>query len=70
MLYENLFLPNVVERKKGSATDLSRKGKLRIFQEAVGEDDEFAHEDGEGEFLGLTVGEESLIEGLQDGVKA
>jgi hypothetical protein len=38
---------------KGSATVLRGKGKIGIFQEEVGEDDKFAHKDGEGEFFGF-----------------
>jgi hypothetical protein len=39
-----------------------------VFEEAVHEDDEFAHDGGEGEFGGFVVGAEALIEGFEDGV--
>ena len=34
----------------------------------ISQDDEFSHEDGEGEFFGLTGGDESLVEMLENGV--
>jgi hypothetical protein len=54
----------------GSATVLSCKGKVRFFQEEVGEDDEFTHKNGEGEFFCFAVGEESKVEGFEYGVVA
>jgi len=36
----------------------------------VGEEDEFAHEDGEGGFFGFTGGEEAVIERFENGVVA
>ena len=43
---------------------------MRIFEEVVEEDDEFAHHRGERDFLGLTGGEEPLIKRLEDRVEA
>jgi hypothetical protein len=51
---------------KGSATVLSGKGKVGIFQEVVGKDDEFAHEDSEGKFFGFAISEEAQIEGFEN----
>jgi len=34
------------------------------LQEEIGEDDKFAHEDGEGEFVDFAVGEESKLLGF------
>jgi len=55
---------------KGSATVLRGKGKIGIFQEAVGEADQFAPKDGEGEFFGFAVGEEAQVEGFENWVVA
>ena len=55
---------------KGSATVLRGNGKVGVFQEAVSEDDQFAHEDGEGEFFGFAVGEEAQVEGFENWVVA
>ena len=55
---------------KGSATVLSCKDKVGIFQEEVSEDDKFAHEGGEGEFFGFAVGEEAKVEGFENRVVA
>ncbi len=56
--------------RNGSATVLGNKGKFGIFEEVIGEDDEFAHKDCESEFLGLARGEKALIEGAKDGIVA
>ena len=56
--------------RKGSATVLGNEGKVGIFEEVIGEDDELSHEGGEGEFLGLARGEVTLVERAQDGVVA
>jgi hypothetical protein len=53
-----------LRRYKGSATVLRGKGKVGVFQEEVSEDDQFAPEDGEGEFFGFAVGEEAQVEGF------
>src|ERR1035437_703026 len=55
---------------KGSATVLRGNGKVGVFQEEVGEDDQFAHEEGEGEFFGFAVGEEAQVEGFENWVVA
>ena len=52
------------------ATVLAGKLEIIIFQEAVHEDDEFAHEDGAGEFFGFAVGEEAQVEGFENWVVA
>ena len=49
----------LIPTEKGSATVLRSKGKVGVLEEAVGEENEFAHEDGEGEFFGFTGGEEA-----------
>jgi hypothetical protein len=55
------------EAGEGSATVLARKGKVGIFEEVVGEDDELAHEHGEGEFFGFAGGEQAEVKGFEDG---
>jgi len=35
---------------------------VRVLEEFIGEEDEFAHEGGEGEFFGFTGSEEAVIE--------
>ena len=56
-------------RRGVEASDcLNRKRKLGILEEAVGEDDEFSHEDGEVRFFGFADGEEALVENFQDGI--
>jgi hypothetical protein len=55
---------------KRSATVLRGKGKVGVFQEEVSEDDQFAHEDGEGEFFGFAVGQEAQVEGFENWVVA
>jgi hypothetical protein len=45
--------------RKGSATVLGGKGEIRIFQQLVGEDDEFSHQGGESEFFGFATIEET-----------
>jgi thiol-disulfide isomerase/thioredoxin len=52
------------------ATVLTGKLKIMIFEEAVHEDDEFAHEDGEGEFFGFAIGEEAQVAGFENWVVA
>jgi|ERR1035437_5698586 hypothetical protein len=54
----------------GSATVLRGKGKVGVFQEEVSEDDQFAHEDGEGEFFGFAIGEEAQVAGFENWVVA
>jgi hypothetical protein len=41
--------------EKGSATVLDRKNKVGIFQQVVGEDDEFLDESSESELFGFTA---------------
>ena len=53
-----------------SATVLRGKGKVRIFQEVVCEDDEFSHESCEGKFFRFSSVEKALVESLEDGVKS
>jgi hypothetical protein len=60
--------PTTVE--KGSASDLSRKGKVGLFKEGVGKDDEFAQEDGEGELFGFAGGDQAEVKRPKDGVVA
>lgn len=43
---------------------------MRIFDEVIEEDDELPHDGGEGDFLGLTGGDEALIKLFKDGVEA
>jgi len=57
-------------KRKGSATVLRGNGKVGVFQEEVGEDDQFAHKDGEGEFFGFAVGEEAQAERFENWVVA
>ena len=54
--------------EKGQATVLICRRKAGIFSEEIGEEDEFAHEDSEGEFFGFSGKEEALVEDFEDGV--
>ena len=56
--------------REGSATVLDSKRKVGIFQQVVGEDDEFSHEGGEGEFFGFAPIEEMEVERSKDRVVA
>jgi hypothetical protein len=38
-----------------------------IFQEAIGEKDECAHQDGQGEFMSFSGKEEALVKEFEDG---
>ncbi len=58
------------EKGQGSATVLDRKGKFRIFEQVVGEDDEFSHEGGEGEFFRFAPSKETEVERSEDRVVA
>jgi hypothetical protein len=51
---------------KHVSNGLSGEVKLRIFQEVVEEDNEFAHDCGERESLGLTGSQESLVKFIKD----
>ena len=42
---------------------------MRIFQEVVEEDDEFAHDGGERDFLGFAGGDQPLIKRFQDRIE-
>jgi hypothetical protein len=55
---------------KGSATVLDGKGKVGIFQEVIGEDDELSHEGGEGEFFRFATSDETEVERSEDRVVA
>ena len=46
------------------------KDKKRLSDEPVEQDDEFAHDGGDGDFEGLAPVDEALVEGAQDGVVA
>jgi hypothetical protein len=56
--------------RKGSATVLGRKDKVRVFQELVGENDELSHEGGESEFFSFATSEETEVERSEDRVVA
>jgi hypothetical protein len=45
----------------GSATVLLTQGKIGVGGEAVEQDDEFAHDGGEGEFGWFAFGDETLV---------
>ena len=47
-----------------------RKGEIGIFEEMIGEKDEFAHEDGKGELFGLSCSEEAEVKRLENRVIA
>jgi hypothetical protein len=76
-----IFMPDLINAFLGEregtgwqqlrkATVLRGKGKVGVFQEEVSEDDQFAHEDGAGEFFGFAVGEEAQVEGFENWVVA
>src|ERR1035437_4378848 len=67
-MLQNNFIGLYCRRSK--ATVLRGKGKVGVFQEEVSEDDQFAPEDGEGEFFGFAVGEEAQVEGFENWVVA
>jgi hypothetical protein len=54
--------------ESGSATVLSGKGKVGIFEEEVGEEDKFRHEDGEGEFLAFPRARRRWVRALRMGL--
>ena len=47
---------------------LLTQSKVGVSSEAVGQDDEFAHDSGEGELGRFAFGDQSLVEVAQDGV--
>jgi hypothetical protein len=46
------------------------KGEVGFPDEFVEEDDEFAHDGGDGDLEGFALGDEALKEGFEDGVEA
>jgi len=56
-------------RAEGVSNGLSGEVKMRIFQEVVEEDDEFAHDGGERDFLGFAGGDQPLIKRFQDRIE-
>jgi hypothetical protein len=64
----------MLPKSKGASYDMTyfvcRDCGYGVFQEEVSEDDQFAQEDGEGEFFGFAVGEEAQVEGFENWVVA
>jgi hypothetical protein len=55
-----------MENDGALATVSAGKDKIRIFQEAVEQDDEFAHDGSERELGGFSIGSESLVKVSED----
>ena len=68
LLRSSLLRSFAVGKSEGISNGLSGELKLRIFQEVVEEDDKFAHDGHEGDFLGLTRSHEPIVERFRIGL--
>src|SRR5882757_3413180 len=55
--------------KKGEESGGGGRWGGEGFEEGIEMDEEFAHDGGESDFGGLLVGDETLVEGFEDGVE-